>query len=82
MPDFSSEIQTKIDALREISKNFSEKIEVYQFVKIDWLTAQKYYASTLATEIEDDLLVSPVEIRLPLKIIQPIFTCFNGFFDG
>lgn len=69
MPEFSSEIQTKIDALREISKNFSEVIEVYQFVKIDWAEPDgaKYYASAQAAEIEADLPVSPVEIRIPAE---------------
>lgn len=67
MPEYSSTIQTKINNLREISKNFSEPIEVYQLLKITWAEPDgvRYYASTLVEAIEDSLPVVPVEIRLP-----------------
>lgn len=67
MSELSEEIQTKINDLREISRNFSEEIEVYQLLKISWAEPDgvRYYASTLVEAIEDSLPVTPVEIRLP-----------------
>lgn len=51
MAVLDSEIQTKIDNLRLASKSWSEKIAVYEIVKIDWGGAKnglrgKYYSGT------------------------------------
>lgn len=66
MPEYTSEIQEKIETLREISNNFSAPIEVYQLLKVTWAEPDGviYYASSDIEAVEDSVPLAPVEIRL------------------
>jgi hypothetical protein len=64
MPELNDTIKAKIDDLREMSEQWGQPLEIFELVKIDWISGAVYYAATEVGELNPDLPVSPVEARL------------------
>lgn len=65
MPEFDSTTKEKIAELRDISRNWTETLEVYELLKLDWSDGAIYYAATQVNELSPDL---PPEIT-PVKCL-------------
>ncbi|HEY8562790.1 MAG TPA: hypothetical protein VIL74_20600 [Pyrinomonadaceae bacterium] len=61
MPELSTEILEKIQTLREISNGFSQPLEVYELLEIDWQTGAVYYSAIQTDDVSSvSMPVSPV----------------------
>lgn len=80
MPELSTEILEKIADLRELSDNWIVPVEVYELLKINWLTTDPvYYSVTKTDEVSSgELPVEPVECRIIPKAYPAHFFEIEG----
>jgi hypothetical protein len=66
MPELDSTTLEKIADLREISEGWTQPLEVYELLKMNWTTVDPvYYAVTKTDEVSSvELPVAPVECRI------------------
>lgn len=61
--------------MREMSRNWAQPLELFEFIKIGWQTGAVYYGSTELAEVSETLPVeiAPLECRLVLESYPDLF---------